>query len=117
MSFGLRPTFLVFVVCAAFGLAALPGQALAQGAKSGASVAPDAVLYDFSNLQTGTANGANGANTSVIATGDTTYGFGANGTASPQVILGERFTLTSASTISSAACSRGTMFWAGWQSR
>lgn len=38
------------------------------------------ILYDNSNIQTGTGNGFRGANTSSIAAGSTTFGFGVNGT-------------------------------------
>jgi hypothetical protein len=62
-----------------------------------------AVLYDRSNLQTGTGNGFMGANTSAIATGSTVFGFGENGTGSTQVILADQFTLGLNSTISSIA--------------
>ena len=63
--------------------------------------APTAVLYANSSLKTGTANGANGSDISQIAAGGTAFGQGMNGTGSPQVLLGDRFTLASASTVSS----------------
>ncbi len=85
-------------------MSAVPAQKSAQLEKSPSTDAPSAVLYSNANIQTGTGNGFNGANTSSIATtpaGSSTFGLGLNGTGSPQVILGERFTLSNASTISS----------------
>ncbi len=68
--------------------------------------APSAVLYTNANFQTGTGNGFNGANTSIIPTttpASTTLGPGLNGTPSvtTPIHLGDRFTLTTAATISS----------------
>ncbi len=63
--------------------------------------ANSAVLYDNSNIRTGTGNGFMGANTSAISAPQTAFGYGENGTTAPQVQLADQFTLASASTISS----------------
>ncbi len=60
-----------------------------------------AVLYNNSNITTGVGNGFMGADTSAISAPQTAFGYGENGTASPQVHLADQFTLSSASTISS----------------
>jgi hypothetical protein len=71
------------------------------GMKVSVRDSPSAILYDRSNITTGTGNGANGANTSSIAIGSSNFGFGENGTTSPQVFLADRFVLPSASVITS----------------
>ncbi len=59
------------------------------------------ILYDNSNIQTGTGNGFMGANTSSTSPPSTTLGFGVNGTGATQILLADQFTLSSASLISS----------------
>ncbi len=58
-------------------------------------------LYNNSNITTGIGNGANGANTSTIASNSTTYGFTNNSIASSGFTyqLAEDFTLSSTSTV------------------
>ncbi len=83
----------------------LPLAATAQkSGRSAAAESPTAVLYSNANIQTGTGNGFNGANTSIIPltpAGSNSLGFNLNGTLATPIHLGDRFTLTAASTISS----------------
>lgn len=74
---------------------------LVLGATLLAQSASAVILYDRSNIQTGTGNGFMGANTSAIATGATAFGFSENGTAAPQILLADQFTLASTSMITS----------------
>lgn len=62
---------------------------------------PAALLYDRSNITTGTGNGFMGANTSAIAPPATAFGYGENGTGATQVFLADQFVLGLSSTISS----------------
>ncbi|MEP6810916.1 MAG: PEP-CTERM sorting domain-containing protein [Chthoniobacterales bacterium] len=59
------------------------------------------ILYNNSNIQTGTGNGFMGANTSSIAAGSTTFGFSNNGTGATQIFLADQFTLASTSMVTS----------------
>lgn len=56
-------------------------------------------LFDSSNILTGTGNGANGANTSSIASTSTTYGYSENSVGTSTISLAEDFTLSSGSTV------------------
>jgi hypothetical protein len=59
------------------------------------------ILYDWSNIQTGTGNGFNGANTSATGGGSTLLGVTQTSPTPGQTMLSERFVLSSISTISS----------------
>jgi len=61
------------------------------------------ILYNHSNIQTGTGNGFNGANTSATGVGSTFLGATQTSTIPGQVMLADRFVLNSAATISSIA--------------
>lgn len=95
-------SFFTILAMMVFGL---PASITAQRSDRGASPsAPSAVLYSNASMQTGTGNGFNGANTSSIATtptGFNLFGGGNNGTGATPLHIGDRFTLSAASTISS----------------
>jgi len=64
------------------------------------SASAQSTLYSRFNTRTGTGNGFNGADTSVIASNSNTFGFGVNGTGATQVMLADQFILPTASFIS-----------------